>query len=124
LARYIPNQQIDKIANYAVVTVGELTNYRFSVMAYSKLFPKPNVIVENQSKLTPLHYMCIGSLLFELIPLIAAGILIYNEAPLTNLFMMGLDLMIVVLFNVFATIWIVSVDKNDDYFESTIKYVK
>ncbi len=68
--------------------------------------------------------MCIGSLFTALLPLTAAGILIYNEVPLTNLFMMGVDLLIIVLLELIFTMWIVSVDKPDDYFESTRKYVK
>lgn len=78
LKKYIPDRQIDKISNYIVVAVGILSNYRFSLMAYSKLFPKPNILVENQSKLTPIHYMCIASIGTSIIPLSAAGILIYN----------------------------------------------
>jgi hypothetical protein len=45
LRKYIPDRQIDKISNYLVVVIGTLTNFRFSLMAYSKLFPKPNIIV-------------------------------------------------------------------------------
>lgn len=45
LMKYIPDRQIDKISNYAVVVVGMLSNYRFSLLAYSKLFPKPNILV-------------------------------------------------------------------------------
>lgn len=55
-----------------------LSNYRFSLVAYSKMFPKPNILVENQSKLTPLHYMCISSMFTAVLPLGAAGVLIYN----------------------------------------------
>lgn len=78
LKKYIPDRQIDKISNYLVVVVGTLLNFRFSLLAYSKMFPKPNILVENQSKLTPVHYMCIASIFTTLFPLIAAGILIYN----------------------------------------------
>lgn len=45
LRKYIPDRQIDKISNYLVLTVGILTNFRFSLMAYSKMFPKPNITV-------------------------------------------------------------------------------
>jgi hypothetical protein len=48
------------------------------LVSYSKLFPKPNIMVENQSKLTPIHYMCIASVMFTVLPLAAAGILVYN----------------------------------------------
>lgn len=78
LKKYIGDRQIDKISNYLVLTVGALTNYRFSLVAYSKMFPKPNILVENQSKLTPIHYMCISSLFVAILPLSAAGMLVYN----------------------------------------------
>lgn len=68
--------------------------------------------------------MCIGSIFTAVLPLITAGILIYSEVPLTNLFMLGIDLLIIVLLELIFTIWIVSVDKPDDYFESTKKYSK
>lgn len=78
LRRFIPDRQIDKISNYFVLVIGVFTNYRFSLVSYSKLFPKPNIMVENQSKLTPIHYMCIASVMFTVLPLAAAGILVYN----------------------------------------------
>lgn len=80
-------------------------------MAYSKMFPKPNIVVENQSKLTPIHYMCIASIFTSILPVVAAGLLIYNEYALTDLFMLGIDLLIIVLFSLMFTIWMVSVDK-------------
>lgn len=45
LRKYIPDRQIDKVSNYLVLVLGTLTNYRFSLVAYSKLFPKPNITV-------------------------------------------------------------------------------
>lgn len=45
LRKYIPDRQIDKISNYLVLILGTLTNYRFSLLAYSKLFPKPSITV-------------------------------------------------------------------------------
>jgi hypothetical protein len=38
--------------------------------------------------------------------------------------MMGIDLLVIVVLEIIFTIWIVSVDKDDDYFESTKKYRK
>lgn len=122
--KYVPDRQIDRISNYAVVVVGMLTNYRFTLLAYSKLFPKPNILVENQSKLTPIHYMCIASILTSFLPLTAACILIYNEYPLTDLFMLGIDLLIIVLLSLIFTIWMVSIDKPEEYFEGMKKYTK
>lgn len=34
-------RQIDYIVNGAILTIATLTNYRFGVLAYSKMFPKP-----------------------------------------------------------------------------------
>lgn len=124
LRKYIPDRQIDKISNYLVIVLGTLSNYKFSLMAYSKLFPKPNILVENQSKLTPLHYMCIASIFTSILPLSAAAILVYNEIPLTDLFMLGVDLLIIELISLVFTIWMVAVDKPAEYFEGTKKYAK
>lgn len=122
LKKYIPDRQIDKVSNYSVLIFGTLTNFRFSLIAFSKMFPKPSICVENASKLTPLHYLCIGTLFTQILPLGAAGILIYNADRLTNLFMLGVDLLVLVLVSLFWTIWMVAVDKPDDYFESQKKF--
>jgi hypothetical protein len=55
--------------------------------------------------------MCIVSLITSFLPLTAAGILIYNEYPLTDLFMLGVDLLIIEIFGLIFTIWMISVDK-------------
>lgn len=40
----IPNpRQIDVISNVVVLIVAVLTNYRFAIIAFAKLFPKPNI---------------------------------------------------------------------------------
>jgi hypothetical protein len=54
-------------------------------------------MVENQSKLTPVHYMCIASIFAIILPLASSGILIYNYPAKSDLFMMGIDLLIIVL---------------------------
>jgi len=38
-------RQIDVIANVVVIVFGTLTNYRFAVIAFSKMFPKPSIYV-------------------------------------------------------------------------------
>lgn len=38
--------------------------------------------------------------------------------------MLGVDLLIIVMLEVIFTIWMVSVDKPDDYFEGTKKYTR
>ena len=122
LKKYIPDRQIDQISNYTVLFFGTLTNFRFCLLAFSKMFPKPSILVQNASKLTPLHYMCIATIFTEILPLAAAGILMYNAETLTDLFMLGIDLLILVILSLIFTIWIVAVDKPDDYFEGQKKY--
>ena len=68
--------------------------------------------------------MCIASIFTSFLPLSAACILIYNEYPLTDLFMLGIDLLMIVLISLVLTIWMVSVDKPPEYFEGTKKYTK
>ena len=122
LKKFIGDRQIDKISNYVVLTIGILTNYRFVLLAYSKMFPKPKMQVENASNLTPTHYVCISSIFVSILPLIAAGLLIYNEYPLTDLFMLSIDLLLIIILDLIFSIWMVSMQKPDDYFESTKKY--
>jgi hypothetical protein len=38
--------------------------------------------------------------------------------------MLGIDLLVIVLLELIFTIWIVSVDKDENYFEFTKKYSK
>lgn len=68
--------------------------------------------------------MCIASILTSFLPLSAACILIYNEYALTDLFMLGIDLLIIVIMSLIFTIWMVSVDKPAEYFEGMKKYTK
>lgn len=55
--------------------------------------------------------MCIASIFTSILPVVAAGMLIYNEYALTDLFMLGIDLLIIVIISLMFTIWLVSVDK-------------
>jgi len=36
-------KQIDWISNISVIIFGTITNYRFALIAYSKMFPKPSI---------------------------------------------------------------------------------
>lgn len=56
--------------------------------------------------------MCISSIFVSILPISSAGILIYNAHPLTDLFMLGIDLLIIIVFEIVFTIWMVSVDKS------------
>lgn len=71
-------RQIDFISNIVVLVIGSLTNYRLALMAFAKLFPKPYIHIRNPSKLTPVHYLTIASIILDLLPLIACGIAIHN----------------------------------------------
>ena len=59
--------------------------------------------------------------MLDLLPLAACIMALMNEQPLTNLFMLAIDLLVVILINVFVTIWFVSCKKPEEYFESEVK---
>ena len=106
-----------------VLILATLTSYRFGLLAYSKLFPKPRIPIDNHTRLTPVHYLCIFSMLLEAIPIWASCLLISKEYPLTNPFMMGIDIMVVTVLNIIFSIWFVSVTKPQEYYdEGTKKY--
>lgn len=69
-------RQIDYITNYILLFFCFVSNYRLGLMAYSKMFPKPFIPINNSSRLTPLNYLCISSLILDIIPLSAAIYLI------------------------------------------------
>jgi hypothetical protein len=71
-------RQIDYIAHIAVLIVGTLTNYRFALIAFSRMFPKPHIPVDNSSRITPVNYLAVSSVLLDLITLAAAGLLVYK----------------------------------------------
>lgn len=71
-------RQIDYITNYLLLFFACVSNFRLGLLPFSKMFPKPYIPVMNSSKLTPLNYLCIGSLVLDIIPLSAAIYLIYR----------------------------------------------
>lgn len=71
-------RQIDYIVNIAVLIVCTLTNYRFGLIAFSKMFPKPQIQIDNSSRLTPINYLAVFSVIFDILPLAAAGLMIYK----------------------------------------------
>lgn len=71
-------RQIDIISNIVVLVVGTITNYRFALIAYAHMFPKPNIYISNPSKLTPIHYLCLASLITDVFPIIACGLGVIN----------------------------------------------
>lgn len=105
-------RQTDYITNVVLLVLALLTNYRLALLAFSRLFPKPYIPIGNNSLLTPLNYLLITTLVLDLLPLAAAVYLIYKETSGTNLFMLGLDLLIVLVLNLVLTLWIVAVPKN------------
>ena len=74
----MPDRQIDLISNGFVLIIGTLGNFRFCLSAFSKLFPKPQIPIDNHTRLTPIHYLCIASIVLSAIPIAAACVLIYN----------------------------------------------
>jgi hypothetical protein len=75
------------------------------------MFPKPNIYVQNPSKLTPIHYLCLVSLLFDLITVIACGLGMINSQIYNNTFMLSIDLIVVIIINVAIIVWFVASSK-------------
>lgn len=71
-------RQIDTISNIVALVIGTITNYRFALIAFAKMFPKPAIHIPNPSKLTPVHYLCIVSIILDILPLAACSLAIYN----------------------------------------------
>lgn len=109
-------RQIDTISNIVALVIGTITNYRFALIAFAKMFPKPAIHIPNPSKLTPVHYLCIVSIILDILPLAACSLAIYNEQAKTNLYMLGVDLLLIIIFNVIVTIWFVGCKKDDSYY--------
>lgn len=110
-------RQIDVISNVVAIVIATITNYRFGLIAFARIFPKPNIYVQNASKLTPIHYLCMITLCLDLLSVVACGLgLIYSQ-KLSNTFMLSMDLLIVILVNFAFTIWFVATSKPDEYFD-------
>lgn len=101
-------RQIDMISNFVVLLIAVCTNFRFGLLAFSRMFPKPNIYVQNASKLTPIHYLCIFSLFMDVVSLTASGLGLTNAQKLSNTFMLSIDLIMVVVVNIVLTIWFVA----------------
>lgn len=98
-------RQIDIISYIAMLIIGTCTNFRFCFIAFARMFPKPYIFIQNPSKLTPIHYLCLSTILFDIMIIVACGIAIFNELALTNTYMLGMDLLIIILINTALTIW-------------------
>lgn len=109
-------RQIDILTNTLVLVTGTLTNFRFAILPFSKMFPKPHIQITISSQLTPIHYLCIVAIILDALPVTGCCLLLYNELPLTNLFMLALDYLLIIIVNLFLTIWMTSVKKDDNYF--------
>lgn len=115
-------KQSDIIAHGVVLFLATITNYRFGLLAYCKLCPKPRVHIENSSRLTPVHYLCIGTAIIDLLTLIACSLELHTQTLGNILWMLSLDLLIVVIFNIMVTIWFVVSTKPDEYYKDKAKY--
>lgn len=74
----MPDRQIDIISNGFILVLGTILNYRVCLSAYSKLFPKPQIPIDNHTRLTPIHYLSIATVILSAITIAAASVLIYN----------------------------------------------
>lgn len=120
-ARYIKPllvklQQIDKITHSATLIVGLITNYRFAMVAYSRMFPRPRVPVDMAKHLTPVHYLCFASLICSIFAIVACAVNLGQETRWSTSYMLSLDLLLVIVFNDLVTIWFISAKKDDSYF--------
>ena len=113
--------QVDYIVNTVILVISTVTNYRFGLMAYSRVFPKPEIHIDNTSRLTPVNYLIIASIILDILPLVSAIYLIYKEQVLTDLFMLGVDLLIILALNMMVSIWVVAVPKSEDYYDTDLK---
>ena len=103
--------QVDKIISYIIFIVAFLTNFRFALVALAKIFPNPKMFIGKPENLTKLNYLCFASILFDLVGLSAAVIILINAIPLTDLFMIAIDFLIIVILIIIGTIWGVFVSK-------------
>ena len=118
----IQPRQVDRISNYVVLAIGVLTNYRFYLLAFSRLFKKPHVEVNAPEKLKNFHLILGVSYLLDILTLVAGFILVINATKLSILFMLGIDLIILifVLWGIF--IYVLVMPKPDEYYSETKKY--
>ena len=71
-------KQIDYISNGVVLFLATATDYRLGFLSVSQMFPKPLIPVDMASRLTPINYLSIGSMVLSLVPFSASIMLIYN----------------------------------------------
>ena len=109
-------EQIDYITNSILLFFATLTNYRLGLLAFSHLCSKPHLPVDHPARLTPINYLVATTLVLDIIPLSASVYLIYKETPGTNLFMLGLDLLLMLSLILVVSVWMVAVPKGENYF--------
>ena len=109
-------RQVDYITIGLALTLGMATNYRFCLVVFSKMFPKPYIETDLPSQLTPVHYLCIGSVLLSGFSIGAASLMIKNEYPLTDLFMLGVDILIIEFILIIFSVWMVACQKPKEYY--------
>lgn len=69
-------KQIDVITNTVILIIALITNYRFAIVAFSKMFPKPRIHIEMAKHLTPVHYICFVTVIISIFPIVGCAILI------------------------------------------------
>lgn len=65
-------RQIDVISNVVALIIGVATNYRFALIAFARMFPKPNIYIEDPKHFSQVHTLCIVSIILDLFPLVAS----------------------------------------------------
>jgi hypothetical protein len=114
-------RQIDVISIVVALIIGVATNYRFTLIAFARMFPKPNIYVEDPKHFSQIHTLCIVSIILDLFPLVASFLGLTMEQPKATLFMLCIDLILIIILNVALTLWFVLRNKSEEYYKDYVK---
>jgi hypothetical protein len=114
-------RQIDVISNVVALIIGVATNYRFALIAFARMFPKPNIYIEDPKHFSQVHTLCIASIILDLFPLVACFLGLSMEQPKTTFFMLCIDIILIVILNVALTLWFVLRGKSEEYYKDYVK---
>lgn len=115
-------RQVDRISNYAVLAVSLLTNHRFYLLAFSRLFKKPYIEVKDPDKLRNLHIILGVSYILDAVALAAGFMLALKTTKLSILNMLGIDLILLICLLWVIFVWVLVRPKPEDYYSETKKF--
>ena len=117
-------RQIDLITNYSLLVLSLATNFRFSFLVFSKMFPHPKIEVPNEPNLRPLHLLLAVSSLTDLLTIVGAIFLLMGSQAYSVTYMLAIDLILlgVLMLFIVDVIVLVGVEKPIGYYSQTKKY--